>query len=366
MTETVQAPELPVTFIPSGGPLSFRQAREAPCLTCTTSPCCTHLLLRDFQLDTIMDVDYALFLLNFEGIVLGLQADRKVDAYLHQPCGNLDVQSGLCAVHSTGEQPAVCVHYKSQTCSYRHVFTTDLDPDKVLLDWRRMSWLADQIVFDDHRRVTGFPDWAALLQAFAQMPTERRPAPVPPPDPMLEEWKSIVLSEKPEGDDAGGRQFHRFSDPEVSDPCHDCGAWCCKTLVFDRGLPGDASQIEYLRYCIGFPSVEIGVAAESWAVIVRTSCRHLVDNRCAVYGTDQRPLKCDYYDAMSCAYRGHFGQPRPDDVVRVSRAQFATVADSLVFDHLGRIVAIPPVEVLRGRLEAAERTAARSGISAPA
>ncbi len=157
------------------------------------------------------------------------------------------------------------------------------------------------------------------------------------------------------------RPLRRYADPEVSDPCTGCEAWCCQTLVFNRGVPGDASQLEFLRYCLGFPGVEVGVSADSWAVIVRTTCRHLDGNRCSVFGTDERPLKCSYYDALSCGYRGHFGVPRPTDIVRISRDQFRLVADSIIFDDLGRIVAIPPLDVLRDRLEQAER--ATAGVS---
>lgn len=359
--ERTGASTVPVTISTrtvAKGPLTYRAALEPPCLECATSPCCTYLLLRDFQLDTIMDVDYASFLLNFDGIVLGLQPDRKVDVYLYQPCGNLDVGSGLCRVHNTNLQPAVCVHYKSHTCSYRHVFTTDLHHDKPLLDWRRMAWLAEQILFDDDRKVVGFPDWDEVLGAFADLPTERRPAKLHGQDPVLEQWRAVVLSQKAESEEATSGSFHRFSDSAVTDPCGGCGAWCCKTLVFDRGTPGDASQMEFLRYCIGFPNVEIGVAENGWAVIVHTTCRHLSGNRCSVYGQPERPLKCGYYDALSCAYRGHFGVPVPDDVVRVARHQFSTVADSIVFDELGRIVAIPPLSVLRERVVQAERAAA--------
>lgn len=361
-TEALVAPdveEVPVAFVSrSDGPLTYRQAREAPCLTCTTSPCCTYLLLRDFRLDTLMDVDYAVFLLNFEGIVLSLEKGRKVDVYLYQHCSNLGRESGLCQVHSTKEQPAVCIHYSAYTCSYRHTFTTDVHADKPLLDAARMAWLTDQLAFDDNRKIIGFPDWDDVLEGFASIPMERMPAPAPAPDPMRQEWRSIALSPKG-ADDGRPRELHRFGDPEVTEPCQGCEAWCCKTLVFDRGLPNDASQIEFLRYCIGFPSVEVGVAAEGWAVIVRTTCRHLVGNRCSVYGTDQRPLRCDSYDALDCSYRGHFGTPRPNDIVRVTKEQFPTVADSIVFDQLGRIVAIPPVEVLRNRLEGAERALAQ-------
>lgn len=60
-----------------------------------------------------------------------------------------------------------------------------------------------------------------------------------------------------------------------------------------------------------------------------------------------------------CSYRGHFGVPRPDDIVRLRREHFGVVADSIVFDDLGRIVAIPPIEILRDRLEEAERVRAQ-------
>jgi hypothetical protein len=336
-----------------GDHLTYRQAREAPCLTCVSSPCCTYLLLSDFQLKTVLDVDYAGYLLNFEGILLGLRPDRTVEVYFYQSCSYLDVPSGLCTVHSTPVQPAVCVHYNAHSCSYRHRMTVDVDDHRPLMDRSRMAWLADQMVFDDDRQVVAGPDWDEVLAAFRSMPMRRRPAPAPEPDPILEEWRSIVLSEK--GSAEEGRPMRRYGDAEVSDPCQGCGAWCCKTLVFNRGLPGDASQLEFLRYCLGFPGVEVGVSADSWAVIVRTTCRHLENGRCSVFGTDERPLKCSYYDALGCEYRGHFGVPRPDDIVRVRRDQFGVLAESIVFDDLGRVLAIPPIDILRHRLEQAER-----------
>jgi hypothetical protein len=340
-----------------GDPLTYRQAREAPCLSCTASPCCNYLQLADFQLESLLDVDYAVYLLNFEGIIVGLGRDLKIDVYLHQACGYLDVPSGLCTVHSTPIQPAVCVHYKSHSCSYRHRMTVEVDPVRPLLDRHRMAWLAERMVFDDDRQVIGAPPWDEMLQAFHSMPMERRPAPAPKPDPVVEEWRSIVLAEKPSAD---GPTLRRYDDAEVSDPCQGCGAWCCQLLVFDRGVPKEASQLEFLRYCLGFPGVEVGVSSEGWAVVVHTTCRHLEGNRCSVFGTDERPLRCGYYDALNCKYRVHFGVPRPDEVVRVSREQFGIVADSILFDDLGRIVAIPPVEVLRNRLEEAERARATS------
>ena len=362
MSEPAAATDVPVALTPNGngahsaGRLSYREAREVPCMSCTTSPCCTYLLLSDFELQGLRDVDYALYLLNFEGIVLGLSLDRKVEVYFYQSCGYLDVPSGLCTVHSTPLQPAVCVHYSAHSCSYRHRMTVDVDPERPLLNRERMEWVAERVVFDDDRRIVACPEWTEMVDAFRALPMDRRPAPPPEPDPVMEEWRSIVLSEK--GPDPENSSVRRYSDAEVTNPCEGCGAWCCKMLVFNRGLPGDASQLEFLRYCLGFPGVEVGVAADNWAVIVRTTCRHLEGNRCSVYGTEERPLRCSSYDALGCGYRGHFGKPRPDDIVRVSRDQFGLVADSIVFDDLGRIRAIPPVGVLRNRLEDAERARA--------
>jgi hypothetical protein len=344
--------------------LTYREARQSPCLTCTTSPCCNYLALSDFQLETVLDIDYALFLLNFEGILLGLSREGKADVYLHQPCGYLDVPSGLCTVHSTPLQPAICTQYNSHTCGYRRRMLPEVVPDRPLLDRRRMAWFADQLVFGEDRHLVSVPDWEKVLEAFRHMPLERAPAPVPGPDPVIEEWRSIVLSKKPADDD--DPQVYHFADAPVSDPCQGCGAWCCQKLVFNRGLPATASQVDFLRYCLGFPGIELGVAADGWAVIVHTTCRHLVGNRCSVFGTDQRPLKCSYYDALNCSYRGHFGVPRPTDILRVNRDQFKLVTDSLVFDALGRIVALPPLDLLRDQLENFERVRAQRQWSDPA
>jgi hypothetical protein len=309
----------------------------------------------------VLDIDYAGYLLNFEGIIVGLRRDHTVEVYLHQACGFLDVPSGLCTVHSTPLQPSVCVTYNAHSCGYRHRMTVEVDADRPLLDRDRMAWLADRVVFDDNRRVTAMPEWGEMLEAFRSMPMHRVLAPAPEPDPIIEEWRSIVLSEK--RSDSTDPQVRRYGDPEVSDPCTGCGAWCCKVLVFNRGLPGDASQLEFLRYSLGFPGVEVGVAEDNWAVMVRTTCRHLEGDRCSVFGTEERPLKCGYYDALSCGYRGHFGVPRPDDIVRVRRDQFGVVADSIIFDDLGRIMAIPPIEILRNQLDAAEQAGAPVTVS---
>jgi hypothetical protein len=42
-------------------------------------------------------------------------------------------------------------------------------------------------------------------------------------------------------------------------------------------------------------------------------------------------------------------------MVRISRDQFGVLADSIVFDEMGQVLAVPSVEVLREHVEDAER-----------
>jgi hypothetical protein len=353
--------EAPLTLSSKAqGTLSFREALQAPCLSCPTSPCCTYLMVLKMQLETLMDMDYALYLVNFEGILLGLGPDASVRVYFHQPCGYLDVPSGLCTVHGTPTQPSICVHYNAHACQYRHAMTVDTFPKQPLADRRRMQWYAEHVLFADDRQIASVPEWADVIDAFEALPLQRQPAPPPAPDAVTEEWRAIVLS--PNGGSGRRSAPRRFGDPIVSNPCQGCAAWCCQTLVFSRDAPENASQLDYFRYCVGFPGVELGIAEDGWAVIIRTTCRHLDANHtCSVYGTDDRPLKCSYYDALKCTYRVHFGTPRPDQLVRLTRDQFPALADSVVFDDTGRIMALPPLDVLRDRLEDDERT--RAGLT---
>jgi hypothetical protein len=318
------------------------------------------LLLRDFHLQSLVDVDYAQFLLNFEGIVLGLNEERNVDVYLYQPCRHLDVPSGLCQVWRTPDQPGVCIHYDDTSCSYRTRMGSQVHPVRPLVDIGRMAWYTEELLFDDERRIISAPAWDTVLEAFSSMPLSREPKAVQEPAPVSTGWHPVALSVKPADGDDDGVEVHRWSDPAVTQPCVGCGAWCCQVLVFNRGRPGDAAQIDFLRYCLGFPNVQVGVADDSWAVVVHTTCRHLDGNRCSVFGTDQRPMKCTYYDAMTCHYREHFGTTTPDDMVLVSFDQFRLLAESIVFDEFGRILALPPVGVIRHRFET-EAVATRSG-----
>jgi hypothetical protein len=308
--------------------------------------------VRSLELESLLDLDYASYLLNFDGLILRLKEGGHADVYFYQPCRFLDVPTGLCTVHGTEDQPSVCVHYNAHSCWYRHGMTADGDQDGPLLDRTRFRWLMEHATFDDSRRIASMPDWEEMLEAFASMPVDRHQAPAPPPDPVFEEWRSITLSPSPPSREP---EAHCFGDAAVSDPCQACEAWCCKTLIFHRPHPTNAGQVDFLRYCTGFPGVEVGVSNEDWALIVRTTCRHLKDNRCSVFGTDERPLKCSYYDELKCKYRLYLGTPRPEEMIRVPREHFGVLAASVMFDDAGQVTGLPSVDALRAMVEDAER-----------
>ena len=330
--------------------LTFAEARESPCMSCTSSPCCTHLNLDSISLDTLSKVDRALYLLNFEGIYLSLFPDlESARVLLHQPCRHLD-SSGLCSVYRTDDQPALCAAYKAQECGYRRTILTPDSEESPLVDHARMLWLAEHMTFDEDRRVSSKPAFEEVMAAFRERPFNRVAAGVPGTDPVREDWRQVVLGRKP----ARGPEPHLWSDPVVSDPCRDCAAWCCQTLTFERKAPVDTESLDHLFFSLGFPSIELKISDDRWSIVVHARCRHLEDGRCGLYGRPERPIVCREYDEMACGYREDFGNPQPENIIRVELTQFRTVAESLVFDELGSIVEIPPLAVLRQRLIEAE------------
>jgi Fe-S-cluster containining protein len=285
-----------------------------------------------------MELDHAVYLLNFPHIVLGLTSSGEWGVYYRMPCRYLDLEEGLCTVHGTDDQPSICQHYNPYQCWYRRVLTVDTHDDFVLVDRRRLGWMLDRVAFDEERRIVEVPHWDEIVEAFALLPVAEDDPERSATNVHDTAWRAVLLSDTPPS-----------QEPPLPDanPCGGCSAWCCTTLVFPTGTPTTASQIDYLRFALGFPGVELGVADGGWALVVRATCRHLEGGRCGVYGTDERPLLCSYYDAMKCTYRGQFGDPRPSDFVRVQLEHMGVLAGLFAFDQEGRAGALPTADLIR-------------------
>lgn len=146
--------------------------------------------------------------------------------------------------------------------------------------------------------------------------------------------------------------------------CEGCPAACCRMLTFPHPRPQTFLDVDYIRYMLGFPSVEILIDSDSeWSVAVLQTCRHLdtKSNRCNVHGTVRKPHICSSYSADQCWYHRNFVSARPPELVRFDGARFEAVLALLQFDDLGRIVQAPVWDKLReiAGCDAPQRVAGR-------
>ena len=245
------SPATPVELVQRGGDLSYREARQSPCLSCHVamlqSPAARHHRAHD----------------------LDGHRPRRLPPQLRRHRGGARLARGLGPGVSA---PVVPLLGGGERTLYRPLDAASagglrqlqlsfvrLSPGHddgsaskhPLLDRHRMVWFAGRVVFDENRRVVERPDWEEMLEAFGSMPTQRVMAPPPEPDPVIEDWRSVVLSKK--GADSDVRPLRHYADPEVSDPCTGCEAWCCKTLVFNRGRPGNAAPARFPALFSDFP-----------------------------------------------------------------------------------------------------------------
>jgi hypothetical protein len=332
--------------------LTLAEAKQTPCFTCSASPCCTHLPLHRFQVRTLVDLDHASYLLNFDRIELGIAPNGEWSVFYAYPCRFLDTRNPsnyLCTIHGTELQPRICVHYNPYTCWYRRALGADPASEFLRIDRKRMAWISERVEFDDSRVIVGVPSWAEMADMCARSPLESEPiAQKPPdPDPVFERWLGETAGGPSQGRPPALRVYKDFLDP-----CTGCEAHCCKTLVFPHGRPTTRSNIDYLQFALGFPGVEVGVTDGEWQIIVKTTCRHLTaDNRCGVFGQPSRPTLCKYYDASSCSYVVQFGQTAPPGFLRVQLEQLYWLTEAVRFAEDGSIAQLPSTEELRAHVE---------------
>ena len=351
--------------------LSFPDGLASPCVTCRTAPCCTHLRVQTFRTTNLMELDLTRYLLNFERIELGLAPDGKWSVYYTYPCRHLNRQDFTCTVHNTPRQPQVCVSYNPYNCWYKQVFSTRQSPLSMRIDRQRLEYLLAQVVFDDNRAIVDMPTWEALAEGFDQLPPLAPPPPSDPPGPdaAVLDWRQQVIAlgsiAGPEVVEPAAADGALLAPPldsrsfaSLADPCGDCQAYCCTHLVFPQPTPQTISNLDFFRYCLGFPGVEVAAADSGWSLVVQSRCRHLAGSRCGVYGQPERPLLCQYYDAWQCTYRPTLGSPRPAGFVRLGLEEFDRLAECFDFDPNGQIIRHPSVEDIRGHIEAGWRPAA--------
>lgn len=340
------------------GGLTCTQARVSPCAVCATAPCCRYLPLESFEVREFAQLDYAGYLLNFENIVLGLSAEGVWHIYYRRACRFLDRRDHTCTLHDQPEQPSICVHYNPYSCFYKTAFA-GARADSLLLDRPRLAALTELLGFDENRALVQAPDWDTLCAAVREIPYAE-----PPEATRLVEDEAVARIDP--ADPADGGPPAAPPPPlrtleEASNPCTGCRAHCCKVLPFGISVPSTLTHFDYLRFCLGFPGVELGVADSGWTLLVHTRCRHLEDDRCGVYGRPERPFVCRYYDALQCTYKPSFERPRAAGLVRLDLEALRRLTAVLPFDDQGVLLAPLPAAAVRSFLDTGDAGAPARG-----
>lgn len=344
-TPAAVAPTAP----PEPARLSYLEAMASPCGACESAPCCRYLPLQTFTVTTFVELDYATYLLGFDRIELGLSPDGTWGAYYRQPCRYLDPGDSSCRVHGTSLQPHICVQYNPYTCWYRPALSGDLAGNHLRIDRTRMEFVLSRLEFDTDRKIVSAPAWEELQEAFAGMPMSVPDEVHPADDEVFERWRALALAGA--SADGAGETPRAFGEQGVQDPCADCSAHCCTALAFPMAPVSTPAGLDYARFALGFPGTEVVVADGEWQLVVRTTCRHLDGNRCSLFAAPQRPLRCQHYDAWTCAFKPVFGSPRPPRAVRVRLPEFAALASCYEFAGTGEAVEVPSTAQVRAAVE---------------
>ena len=134
-------------------PLAFDQARLSPCAGCA-APCCTVLPVYDFDVRGLPDIDYALYLCNFERIELAINEVGGWRVHYRAPCRQLDPVERRCTVHGSPDQPRVCQKYDAHACFYTSIFSAAGSPRMVRMDRGRVLAWAAACAFGEDRAPT--------------------------------------------------------------------------------------------------------------------------------------------------------------------------------------------------------------------
>ena len=310
---------------------SFDACIQSPCKGCT-APCCTFLPLHDFTLRTYRDVDYARYLLNFVNIELALVQGATWRVHWKARCTRL-LSGGGCSLHNTPQKPQVCLNYDAYSCFYKPMFLQAETPEFLRFDAVRFQALIERLEFDSAGAVTTFPDSHSLMRdlpSFVDHPYEE----IPVPKPRIPAGQVGALS-------------------TFQSQCEGCAAWCCQTISFPFGGVHSVSNLDYIWFSLGFPGVELAMTAEGMSVFVHSRCRNLKSMEkggCKVFGTSARPLVCQQYDGMNCAYKVQVGTVDPQWSLRIGLSDFETFQRQFQFDVAGQCIERSTFEVIRDRV----------------
>ena len=313
--------------------LDYKQASESPCFSCH-APCCKHLQVHYFTTTTYAELDQVNFFLNFENLAITLGTDGLWKVYYLQPCRFLDQENYGCTIHGQIEQTNVCTYYSPYDCFYKLKLTADGEPakDLVWINRNRFEKLTSFLTFDDQRNITNWENYEEIFKLLKTIPYQK---------PAI---TTVKINNTKIAPLAGGGE-KSFS--ELKSPCESCSAYCCEHLVFPIATPRQYADLDYIKYSLLFPGIQIGITNQQWTLIVKTKCKHLTDDKkCGLFGDVSRPIQCKYYDEGKCSYRKELGSTRPQGYLKADYNLFKIILNVYQFNESGTISFSPDTESL--------------------
>lgn len=96
----------------------------------------------------------------------------------------------------------------------------------------------------------------------------------------------------------------RASDLPKGHRCRACGSRCCRYISVAIVPPRERIDYELIRWYLTHRTACVYIDSRGdWMVQVDTTCRHLINHRCAIY--DRRPKICRAYSVSSCEASDH-------------------------------------------------------------
>lgn len=302
--------------------LSYKQAKNNPCENCTAG-CCTYLPLKDILITNIMVLDHLYYLLHFEGIELLLVDGNIWRVHYSNKCTFL-TESNLCSLHNTPEKPNICKTYNPYNCFYKPAFDKTEAPNYVRINLERLEFISNYMEFDDDRNIAKLPD---ISEIFHLLPPYQKKS--LPNKATFPEQKDVE---------------HNLTVERVKQPCSNCESYCCNTLYFEMEAPRHISNLDYFRFCTGYPNVFVTLHEGQWYVTIKSTCKNYDPSsefRCKVFGKDERPIHCSMYDEMKCEYIKRFVPSATSPNVVLQNKHIATLEKMCTYDSLGNITYLP-------------------------
>ena len=312
------------------------------CLSCKTSPCCTTVALKDFEPDSLEELERVRYWLGFERLVIGIWRQGRWSLLYREACHHLNQETLLCNVHGSAMQPLVCRQYKPRSCTYRSGMSgRKTGSDLVLLDMKRFKEVLKLVQVSKRGLIASFPTFDEIRAAITPINDEEIQSPKSAP----RSSRSVGTQGAIRADRVAG--LDPKNAPQVKaweSPCATCQAPCCENVFISYDKPRTAAETDFIGYLLGFKGLLLGIEdGAEWSVVIQTQCTNFdsVERKCNVFGTDERPEICNQLDAWNCDVVRLMDPNKPSPLLLVDHGGYAMVRHLMPFDDAGTVTSWP-------------------------